>query len=265
MKIEVPKSAKEFYYAIAIPSLIINIVFGVYVFFNPKNAPDLFYYVYPARTKIINQSSPSPFKVSYKDIEIKGDVTSAVVIIGNAGDAPLRGNASDILSPLKLITSTENPIFEANIISASRPETGFLLDTLEKEKGSIQLNWKVFEQNDQVAIGLVYAGAENAPVTATGAFVGQKQLRASNYQEPLKRKMYNVGIPIATGLLFLLCLYLFLSRKHVSSYDEEMLIRFTPRQVLWAAMGFVTAGFMFSLFTYWVSMKYLVGYFQSLY
>lgn len=163
---------------------VASVGLAVYFYYASLVAPNVCYYVHPARSPVVSAGEASRLSVNYNGMPVSGDISAAQIALWNSGKAALR--ASDILTPVAIHTGSNTRILEASVRKSSRQVAAIKLNTAEAARGDIAVGWNILEQNDGCVIQIIYAGSSDLPITVSGAVVGQRTLTELHYNFPIQ-------------------------------------------------------------------------------
>lgn len=185
---------------------VIGIPLAIYLYLAARAVPELSYYVSPTRTAIVSAAEASGLTVQYEGQQIRGDLSSVLVTIWNAGGKPILH--SDILSPIVLRLGGEHPILDAKEVNEVRALIGFKIDSAQKASGILRVDWNILEHNDGARIQVIYQGNAHVPVFVRGAIIGQQAPARLAYREPGSEQEESptqyVAITLAMSILLML-------------------------------------------------------------
>jgi hypothetical protein len=158
-------------------------VASIYFGFWPKSPHrELTYAIQPVRTAIVQVNQASDIGVTYKGKPIRGDLSAAQIMIGNAGQEGIE--ASDIVTPITLVISNAE-ILECSFGTPALQGTQFILAT-NLPTNHLNMQWKLLEKGDNPVIQIVYAGNRNASISLEGRIKGQGALKQVSWPNDSK-------------------------------------------------------------------------------
>jgi hypothetical protein len=162
---------------------IIGLALSIYFFAVSREAPELTYFVHPAKAAVVRTGQMSRLSVQFDGQTLTGDITAAQIAFWNAGRKSIR--AENVLRPLVLKTGDKTKILEARIQKSSRDVVGLELDSSRLALGEVQIKWNILEQNDGGVIQIVYVSDESIPLEAHAVLEGQPEIVRLEYSRSL--------------------------------------------------------------------------------
>ena len=142
--------------------MVISIAIAIYFGLDAQKSPELYYYISPTRTAIVQKEALGShekvnldnFTVSLGNEKITNDVSSAEIQIWNAGKKEITAN--DLLTTnLSVMTAHGEPIYMTSITSNRK----VIHETAETESpGTLQVGWRILEMDDAIKIQIIYGG-----------------------------------------------------------------------------------------------------------
>ena len=156
---------------------IIGIPLAVLLYLDAKKERDLYFYVYPLRTTVLQSRYAAGLRVLHNNEEIKTDVTGVQIAVWNNGKEPIF--KQDMLEQVKIVTLPAVPILEATIRKQTRQINDISADLTSMHMGVLPLSWKVLEKGDGAIIQLIYAGPADTKIELAGTILGQTQINTA--------------------------------------------------------------------------------------
>jgi hypothetical protein len=123
----------------------------------------------PTRTVIVDSSAPGSSEVSilYKGKPVgPKNVTAARIYFWNAGKLSIR--PQDIYQGVRFSFPTGIDILDANVLKASREIVKPKVQVDRDTPSAVELTFNVLEQNDGIAVQIIYTGPRDAFITPEG-------------------------------------------------------------------------------------------------
>lgn len=162
---------------------VIGLVLSIYFFAISREAPELTYFVHPAKAAVVRTNQMSRLSVQLDGQTLTGDITAAQIAFWNAGRKAIRTDA--VLRPLVIKTANGARILEVRLQKATREVVGIGLDASRLAFGEVKIKWNILEQNDGAVIQVVYAGDESVPLEAYAVLEGQPEIVKLEYSRAL--------------------------------------------------------------------------------
>lgn len=153
---------------------IVGTVLAIVFYLNGKNERDLTYFVHPVKSTITSINDESGFSIKYKELDIKGDVSTAQIAFWNNGDQSIR--RENILKPLRFILEDNSPILEARLRKKSREIVDIHLITENISKGILEVDWNILERNDGGVIQIIYNSNPDIEIIGEAIVEGQNSI-----------------------------------------------------------------------------------------
>ena len=184
---------------------IIALGLAIFFYLSERKERDLVYTINPQRTQIVKADEYSQLQVYFDSILVKTNLTAVHIIVWNNGELAI--DSTDVLSPLTIRTADKFKIYFATITDTSRYVTNISLDTSQKEKGILKLDWRILEKNDGFVIQILYAGDEKKDFTVESVIKGQGKIKRIDQEDAFelgKGKFIYLILALAIGTLVLL-------------------------------------------------------------
>lgn len=136
---------------------------------------DPVFFVDPVRPLLVEADSirDAPLRlVTSEGNSIEKNVSVVLAYFWNSGRLSIRNE--NILRRLQIVVdSSDVDIIDYRIVSETRPDiVGASLKLQDDASNTITLGFDILEKNDGIAVQVIYAGDENAPVLLVGAIEG---------------------------------------------------------------------------------------------
>lgn len=150
----------------------IALLFGVYQLTDARVEPDLqVLFDLSSAAKLVTTANPD-IKVSYRGLEVEGEVSSQVIRFWNRGKHSIE--APDILAPVQLRAVDNVRLLNVQVKQQTREIVGAVATIVDQK--TIKLDWKILEATDGVSLQVLYQGAATAKFQVEGAIRGQKTI-----------------------------------------------------------------------------------------
>lgn len=151
---------------------IFGTLLSIYLFHNSASAPELIYFVSPARIAIYRAGETSRLKVSVFGKPTNRSITAAQVAFWNGGRAPIR--SAQVLEPLTIKFPSQAIVVEAQIRRSTRRITE--ASVISVTRNSVTIGWRILENRDGGVAQVIFEGAEDTPIEATATVEGQPRI-----------------------------------------------------------------------------------------
>ena len=188
--------------SIALTAVVVGIAFGIggiisgYYFYEKSIRERLpVVSVDPVRASIVNSADLSDLTILYHGAPIRQtSVTSLRIYFWNRGDLPIIKAAHDILRQIQFHLPSGSEIIDKRVLKVSRGEVEFSASIPQDARNVLNVDFEILEKNDGAAIQIIYAGAPDAEIEATGTIVGTEGVQiiknyASRQEMPLIDKI----------------------------------------------------------------------------
>jgi hypothetical protein len=178
---------------------VLGVGLSFYFYLAAREIPDLSYAINPTKTSVYRAGQTSKLKVSIGGEIIGRDVTALQLAFWNAGRRSIR--SGNLLTPLRISLPPNTRILEVQLRRTSRPVTGIQLR--QANPRTIELTWRILEQNDGGALQLIYEGNEDAKLDVTAVVEGQPQITRLTVGSWRSAKVSVYLLQLGPALLFL--------------------------------------------------------------
>lgn len=162
---------------------IIGFALSIYFFVASREAPELTYFVHPAKAAVVRTGQTSGLTVQFAGQNLSGDVTATQIAFWNAGRKSIR--SASILRPLVIRTGNKAKVLEARVQKSTREVVGLTLDNSRLSSGEVGVRWDILEQNDGCVVQIIYSGDEKVRIEADAVLEGQPEIVRLEYARTL--------------------------------------------------------------------------------
>jgi hypothetical protein len=214
-------------------SWLVSILLAIGLFLVSSKHRLLLYAINPTTTTLVQGGGLSDLHVSYKGQELGSDLTAVQILIWNAGRESIR--VEHILDPIKIITSNNVRIIEAQIRGIARPVGNFTIDTTHALEGIVYLQWRILEHDDGAEIQLLLAGPPSTRITLSGVIEGQEYIPHESRKDErgtIDPLIFTFAMgPIVLIALFVAILHL-LPESRITKERRQLLSRRSAQVIL---------------------------------
>lgn len=184
---------------------VAGIFLAIYFYLDSKVAPELIYFVEPARAVVAEPGRLSRVRVRFDEKTVETGVTAVQIAFWNHGKQTIRKD--DVLEPFVITTEHGEPILDATVRKASREVVGLELRQDSLAQGRLIVSWNILERDDGGVVQLIYAGGPGNRVRAEGVIEGQREIRRLEYPKEIKSAFDQYFLEFRTNRLFQLKLF----------------------------------------------------------
>ncbi|MBS1554625.1 MAG: hypothetical protein JSU09_06845 [Bacteroidetes bacterium] len=176
-KVATPSRSKDIIVSSVI-SIAITIVFGYYFLYIGIKERKPTFFVDPARTTILDKSEAAHaplLLLKANGDTVRSDVTSGYFYFFNQGKETIR--QENIYAPLVVSLGDGARILDYKILKEARAVSGIQL-TLDSLSQTLGITFNALEQDDGVAVQLIYEGDKNTAIHLAGGIDGVKKFES---------------------------------------------------------------------------------------
>lgn len=133
--------ASPYFTAVTGICTIVGFLLAIYFYRISIRERELVYCVPPARTVVVDPSTTSALRVTFRERIVTSKVSGLQVVIWNAGRETIR--ESNVLETIRIVTVPRTPILEAQIRRSTRSVTGMSLDMTNAFRGEVTLRFNI--------------------------------------------------------------------------------------------------------------------------